>query len=77
LPSLLRLEISRNPIGEDAIVALRKRFGAQLIATHMREPRQKRSAARPKLRVAGTVKEALPADSKTKAKRVAASRGRA
>jgi hypothetical protein len=77
LPSLLRLDISQNPIGEDAIVALRKRFGEQLIATQMREPRQKRNAAKPKLRVAGAVKEALSTAAKTKAKRVAASRGRA
>jgi len=43
LPSLRRLDISRNPVGEDTITALRKRFGELLIATSMREPPQKRS----------------------------------
>jgi len=58
LPTLRRLDISRNPIGEDTITALRKRFGEQLIAMNMREPRQKRSN-KPRHRQAGKVKEPL------------------
>jgi hypothetical protein len=46
LPSLRRLDISRNPIGEDTITALRKRFGELLIATSMREPPQKKRRGR-------------------------------
>lgn len=58
LPSLRRLDISRNPIGEDTITALRKRFGQQLIAANMREPRQKRST-KPTPRQAEKVREPL------------------
>jgi hypothetical protein len=60
LPSLRRLDISANPIGEDTVAALRKRFGEQLIATNMREPRQKRST-KPRLRQAGAAKAPLAA----------------
>jgi hypothetical protein len=50
LPSLRRLDISRNPINEMTVMALKKRFGDRLIATDMMEPPQKRSARKPRLR---------------------------
>jgi hypothetical protein len=70
LPALRRLDISRNPIGEDTVTALRKRFGEQLIATNMREPRQKRST-KPRLRQAGKAHQSaaeLPTNPRARAK---------
>jgi hypothetical protein len=58
LPSLRRLDISANPIGEDTVTALRKRFGEDLLAANMREPRPKRWA-KPRLRQTEKVKAPL------------------